>query len=404
VIRHILRCGLLATAIALPWGIGASAGSEDSRLLAFTARETARILQHGPWPLPWSRDPGNRVSGKPAAVELGELLFFDKRMSGNGTLACGSCHVPDRDWNDGLAFPAGLQALDRNTPNLMNVRLNRWFGWDGAADSLWAQSIRPLLDTRELGVDPHHVADLVRKDRKLACHYRQVFGAPPSDTDDEAVLVDVAKALAAFQETIVSGPTRFDEFRDALARGDQDAAGRYPQAAQRGLRIFVGKGGCAQCHTGPHFTNGEFHDAGVPFFAGSGRVDAGRHGGIKRLLASPFNLLGRYNDDPSRANAVGTRHVSLEHRNFGEFKVPSLRNAALTGPYMHNGGLATLRDVVRHYSELSVDRLHADGEQILKPLKLSAQETDDLIVFLETLTDYRASWRRVPPRNKSACG
>jgi cytochrome c peroxidase len=217
------------------------------------------------------------------------------------------------------------------------------------------------------------------------------------------VLVDAAKALAAFQETISSGPTRFDEFRDALARGDSDAAARYPRAAQRGLRIFVGKGGCSQCHTGPNFTNGEFHDIGVPFFAGAGRVDAGRHDGIRQLLASPFNLLARHNDDRSRANAVGTRHVSLEHRNFGEFKVPSLRNAALSAPYMHDGSLATLRDVVRHYSDLDVDRLHADGEQILKPLKLTAQEADEVVAFIETLSDHRPQRPRRPSRDHAGC-
>ena len=199
------------------------------------------------------------------------------------------------------------------------------------------------------------------------------------------VAVDVAKALAAYQETLVSGRTPFDEFRDALARGDRDAAARYPVAAQRGLKIFVGSGNCTSVTSGRAFTNGEFHDVGIPFFVEPGRVDPGRHDGIRKLQASRYNLLGPYNDDPARATATSTRHVALEHRNFGEFKVPSLRNVANTAPYMHNGSLATLRDVVRHYSNLDEDRLHADGERILKPLGLDKYDVDALVTFLETL-------------------
>ena len=384
------------TAALLALSTGAAAAHDDGPV-SYTGDEKRRILQHGPWPPRWARDPSNRFSGNVDAARLGELLFFDTRMSRSGALACGSCHLPERAWTDGRVRAVAALALDRNTPSLANVRLNRWFGWAGAADSLWAQSIRALVDADELGATAHDIARLVREDHELGCRYRQVFGSGPS-RDDEAVMVDVAKALAAFQETIVSGRTRFDAFRDALARGDREGIRRYPVTAQRGLRTFVGKGGCWQCHTGPAFTNGEFHDVGLPFFAAAGRVDPGRHGGIKLLVANPFNLLGRYNDDLSGANAVGTRHVAPEHRNFGEFKVPSLRNASLSAPYMHNGALEALRDVVRHYSELNVDRLHADGEQLLKPLKLSAQESDDLVAFLETLTDQSSARRRAPVR------
>jgi len=272
------------------------------------------------------------------------------------------------------------------------VRLQRWFGWDGANDSLWAQSIRPLLDARELGMSDVQVAALVRGDADLACRYRKVFGALPSK--DEAVLVGVGKALAAFQETLLSGRTAFDEFRDALLKGDQAAVAAYPDAAKRGLKIFVGKGACNVCHIGPAFTNGEFHDTGIPFFIEKGRVDPGRHAGIQNLRASPFNLLGAYNDDPKRSTATGTRHVALEHRNFGEFRTPSLRNLALTAPYMHDGRLATLRDVVNHYSAISPDRLHADGEAVLKPLNLSEGQAQDLVAFLESLQDGGGTYQR----------
>jgi cytochrome c peroxidase len=287
----------------------------------------------------------------------------------------------------------GHVEVDRNTQTLLDVRWNRWFGWDGAGDSLWAQSIRPMLDPREMGASAAHATGLVRGDAEYACHYRKAFGSSPP-ADDEALLADIGKALAAFQETLLSGRTAFDDFRDALARADAAGTASYSPAAQRGLKIFVGKGNCHLCHVGPNFSNGEFHDTGVSHFIRRGEVDAGRHGGIQRLKASPFNLLGRYNDDRSGAAAVKTKHVATDHRNYGEFRVPGLRNVALTAPYMHSGGLATLTEVVRHYSDLNLDRLHADGESILGPLKLSEQEIADLVAFLESLTERRSA---VPP-------
>jgi cytochrome c peroxidase len=218
------------------------------------------------------------------------------------------------------------------------------------------------------------------------------------------VLVNVGKVLAAFLEGLGTGRTPFDEFRDALARGDRETAGRYPVAAQRGLRIFVGKGHCRLCHVGPAFTNDEFHDVGVPFLVQPGRVDAGRHAGIKRLKADRLNLLGAYSDDASGASATKTRHVELQHANFGQFKTPSLRNVALTAPYMHDGRYATLQQVVRHYSDLDMERVHADGERLLRPLKLSDTEIDDLVAFLETLTAPEAAHGPVPPSRTEGCG
>ncbi|MGH7390010.1 MAG: cytochrome-c peroxidase [Candidatus Rokuibacteriota bacterium] len=374
---------VVVLAAALLWTATGAA-----ELLPFEAGEVRRILQHGPWPPAPPRDASNRVSGRPGAIVLGERLFFEPRLSATGATSCASCHRPDRGWTDGLRRAAGVVPLDRNTPGLWNVGHQRWFGWDGAGDSLWAQSIRPILDAREMGASARHVATLIRTDPSLACHYERAFGVSAAAArGDEALLVDAAKALAAFQETLASGRTAFDDFRDALARGDRASAARYPAAAQRGAKIFVGRGNCSVCHFGPAFTNGEFSDVGVPFLVAPGRVDPGRHGGIKLLRASRFNLLGPYSDDASGGAAVRTRHVDLQHRNWGEFKVPSLRNAALTAPYMHDGRYGTLGEVVRHYSELNEERLHADGERILRPLGLGPDEADDLVAFLGTLTD-----------------
>ena len=368
-----------------------SAGCAAAQLLDFTDAETSAILRHGPWPAPWTPDPSNRASGNPEAIAFGERLFFEPRLSPSGKVLCATCHAPFRGWQDSRVRAFGLAQADRNTPSLINVRHNRWFGWDGAGDSLWAQSIRPILEAREMGGSQAGAAALVRGDPELSCRFEKSFGAPPP-ASDRALLAGIGKALAAFQETLVAGRAPFDDFRDALDRGDRAAAARYPMAARRGLRIFAGRGNCGTCHFGPNFSNGEFHDTGVPFFVAGGGVDPGRHGGIRKLQSNPFNLLGQYNDEPrrgdqARPSARKTQHVSLEHRNFGEFKVPGLRNVALSAPYMHNGSLATLADVIRHYSEINPDRLHSDGESLLKPLRLSAGQAADLVAFLESLTE-----------------
>jgi cytochrome c peroxidase len=370
---------LLVCAVLLPGAAGAQPlvsplGNED----------IPRILAFGPWPPAQVIDPSNRASGQPAAVAFGAALFHDARLSRDGSVSCAGCHQPARGFSDGLPRAIALQPGTRNTLGLMDVGQQRWFGWDGANDNLWAQSLRPLLDAREMGSSLAMVANTVRSQPDLRDGYRRAFGQPPGN-DDEALAVDVAKALAAYQETLVSPRTPFDDFRDAVARGDRAAAAAYPLAAQRGLALFLGRARCYFCHSGPSFSNGEFADIGMPFFIGRGQVDPGRHGGIQALQRSRFNLLGPFNDDPDRSSATGTRHVLLEHRHFGEFKVPGLRGLTRTAPYMHDGSLATLRDVLRHYAEIDENRLHADGERILVPLRLSAPETEDLLAFLLSL-------------------
>ncbi|HEY6133971.1 MAG TPA: cytochrome c peroxidase [Rubrivivax sp.] len=361
----------------------------------FSPAELRRVQQLGPWPPPAAQDPGNAQAGRPEVIALGQRLFFDPRLSPDGRFACASCHAPAQAFADGLARAQGRETLARNTPSLWNAVHERWYGWDGAFDSLWSQALQPLLDQREMGASAAHVVATIRADAELGCAYRRVFGSAPGD--EEATLVNAAKALGAFVGSLVSGRTPFDDFRDALARNDAHAAERYPADARRGLRIFVGRGQCNVCHAGPMFSNGEFGDTGLPHFVRPGVVDPGRHGGINILRASPHNLLSRWSDAPAdSAAAVKTRHVQLQPRNFGEFKVPSLRNVALTAPYMHDGQIATLAGVVRHYSEINLERLHTDGEQILKPLQLSSDESADLLAFLQSLSDPRAAQWTAP--------
>jgi len=407
VTRHPSRLLIVGAMLALFAPLG-GAQNPGEFLLDFSEAELRRILQHGPWPPPASRDPSNRVSGNAGAIAFGEKLFFESRLSAKGSISCGTCHVPERGWSDGRKLGVGLVEVDRNTPTVQNVRTHRWFGWDGSSDNLWSQSIRPLLDAREMGMTERQVAEAVRNDADLACRYEKAFGARPP-ADDAAVLVAVGKALAAFQETLVSGRTPFDDFRDALANGNHKAAARYPQDAQKGLRIFAGKGNCSLCHFGPNFTHGEFHEIGIPVFKKAGGVDWGRYDGIKRLRANRFNLLGPFNDDPARADGMSTRHVALVPQTFEQFKVPTLRNVALTAPYMHNGHLATLADVVRHYSEIDPTLLHmahmyfdplvpeaVPTDTLLKPLKLSSIEISYVVAFLMTLTDTETGRPRKP--------
>ena len=378
---------LSVAAVAALAGLAAAMVASSRQAVTFSANERAAILAQGPWPQAQHPDPSNRFSGNTDAIAMGRRLFFDTRLSIDGRQSCATCHDPAKSFSDGKARSTGRALVDRNAIALANLGLNRWFGWAGAADSLWAQSIHPIVDAKELGLTAELLRESLASEPVFGTAYAHVFQSTVASDASERVLVNIAKALAAFQETIVTGRTPFDEFRDAMERDDARAMARYPISAQRGLQLFVGKGNCNVCHLGPNFTSGEFEDVGVPHFAEKGRVDPGRYGGIATLLASPFNRLGSYNDDPGKADGVPTRHVAQQHRNWGEFRVPSLRNVARTGPYMHNGSLATLDDVVRHYSEMDEERLHGhEGARLVRPLRLTMQERTDLAAFLETLS------------------
>lgn len=372
--RRLAAAALLVAMLAAP----------ASAKVLLTDEEISQTLSHGPWPLKTAPDRSNRVSGDGDAIEFGRRLFFSDKLSSDQSLSCASCHRPDRAFTDGRPRAMGRRLLDRNTPTLFNLRHHRWFGWGGSNDNLWAQSIAPIRHPDEMAMTPEGLRTTLA-DPAFSRRYRALFGAPETHGDDR-LLANVGKALAAYQETLETGATAFDRFREALAAGDTERASGYPKAAQRGLSLFLGKGKCSLCHSGPMFTNGEFSDAGVPYFVEPGRVDPGRHAGIRSLRASPFTLDGEFSDDTDKSGAWAVRGVVAKHADFGMFRVPSLRNVAETAPYMHDGSLARLEDVVRHYSEIDLERLHADGEAILAPLHLTEQEIADLVRFLETLS------------------
>ncbi len=374
----------VACIVALvPASTGAGHGQEERP--AFTDAERAAIVRQGPWPMAWRPDPSNRASGDETAVKLGFRLFFDPRLSDGAVMSCATCHRPERAFSENRAVSMGRVPLTRNAPGLDNVRHNKWFGRDGGTDSLWASSIRTFLKKEEFASGPALVTDLLKADEELRREFAAVFGPEALLQDGEAIMVLFAQALAAFQETLVSERTSFDDFRDAIAAGEMRSAELYPAAAARGAKLFFGRGQCHLCHFGPTFSNGEFGDIGLPLFLPGGGVDKGRYDGVRLVRRSRFNLLGPYNDEPGRSTAAKTRYLDLKPRNWGEFAVPSLRGVAQTAPYMHDGSLATLERVVRHYSAIDADRLHSASNQLLRPLNLSEGEIADLVAFLESL-------------------
>ena len=328
-----------AAVVALPvvlWG--APVAASDAGALA--PAERAAILAMGPWPPAPVRDAANPASGRPAGIALGEALFFSARLSPTG-LRCASCHEPWRQFADGRAVAQGVAAGSRNTPTLLDAARHRHYGWDGARDRLWQQSLRPLQDAREMPASASQVAALVRGDAALSTRFTGVFGAAPGD-DDALVLRETGLALAAYIETLASGRTPFDDWRDRLAAlpGEPAPSGDFPAAARRGLHLFVGRAGCVACHAGPTLSDDAFHVSLVHSLVAPGVPDAGRPG------------------EPANA-----------------FRTPGLRAVAATAPYLHDGSAARLCDAVQP---------HAADPGTVPPL-LTAAERRDLVAFLRTL-------------------
>lgn len=354
-------------------------------------------------------DPSNRFSDDPQAAALGEALFFDTGMSANGEVSCGTCHLPERQFQDDLALAQGIGVTNRRTMPLANVAYSSWQFWDGRKDSLWSQALDPIEDPAEHGFDrvavAHHVASVHKEG------YEALFGPLPaldefpphagprgdetartawdSLSEDDRQEVDgfyanVGKALDAFQRTIRHQPTRFDRFADRIAAGERpqgDAA--FDSLEIEGLRLFIGKANCIDCHNGPRLTDDHFHNTAVPPVPGLPE-DRGRAGAIQELLDDPFNCLGEYSDagegDCGELRFMVTESEELERA----FKTPSLRGAASRPPYMHAGQIATLEDVLDHYSEAPEP---VSGISQISPVIFTDRGRQALIAFLKTLDD-----------------
>jgi cytochrome c peroxidase len=354
------------------------------------AEVRARILAHaGLGAVP--SDPSNAVADDPAAARLGQALFYDPRLSADGHVSCGTCHDPNRGWSNGQRFGQGLDKTRRHVPTLWNAAWQRWFFWDGRADSMWSQSLKPLEAPGEHGTSRTGIVGLMAGDAALREAYEGIFGALPELEPEDRAGVDrafanVGKAIAAYERRIVSRGSAFDRFAERLRAGDPNAPELLDARARRGLLLFVGRAGCHNCHAGPNFTDGEFHDTGLA--AGPGEpMDGGRAEAVAALTADPFNTIGTFADgdrsDPQRA----VRFLSPRPEQRGQFKTPTLREVAHTAPYMHDGRFATLVDVVSHYSTLEGARFTGHHrESLLRPLLLDESEAADLVAFLESLS------------------
>lgn len=352
-------------------------------------------------------DPSNSFADDPAAAAFGEVLFFDTGLSGDGTVACATCHLPDRQFQDDLPRGQGVAVTNRRTMPLAGMAHEAWFFWDGRKDSLWSQALGPLEDARE------HAGDRVGLARHIAgthrAAYEGIFGPLPalshlpsegsplasglaqaswarmSEADRLAVdrvFANTGKALAAFQRTIAHRETRFDRFADALVAGrrpEGDAA--FSSLEIEGLRLFIGKANCVNCHNGPRFTDAFFHNTGVPPVEGLPR-DLGRTWAIADVMNDPFNCYGAYSD-ARRDECVELRFMApASHETDRAYKTPSLRGAAGRPPYMHAGQIATLEDVIDHYSRAPEA---IEGHTELEGIVFTDRGRAALVAFLKTL-------------------
>jgi cytochrome c peroxidase len=277
----------------------------------------------------------------PAKIALGRRLFRDRDLSRDGTLSCAVCHDPARAFanNRVVASGPGGPAVRRNVPTLINRVYGESFFWDGRAASLEQQVVQPLLNPSEMAMTPDAVIATARRDRGYSRQVLAAFGRAPQ-------MDDVARALASYVRTIRSGNSRYDRFRTGM-----EAA--LTQQEQRGMRVFFGAGRCGSCHAGPNLTDERFHNTGVSFRDGV-------------ML------------DPGRFIVTG---IAADR---GAFKTPTLREVARTAPYMHDGSVATLDQVVEYYDRGGNATPGLDA--ILRPIGLTQEDKRALVAFLRGLS------------------
>jgi cytochrome c peroxidase len=398
---RIAGCAALATVL-----VAALAGRRDR--WSAEERETLKSLSLGSLgPLP--SDPSNRVAEDARAVALGEKLFSDTRLSGNGKVSCATCHVPQKDFQDGTPLAHGVGTTGRRTMPVAGTAHGAWFFWDGRTDSQWSQALGPLESPVEHGGTRTQYAHVV------GAHYRgeyeAVFGPLPSldglpaqagpvaDTawhaawtripaarqgDVSRVYANIGKAIAAFERRIGFTSTRFDRYVDAeLAGRAHDSTSAFSDDEVAGLKLFIGKASCVTCHNSARLTDDHFHNTGVPASALVAAVDSGRAVGVRKALAAEFACTSTYSDakpdDCAELRFATTEGEALVRA----YKTPSLRGVADRAPYMHAGQIATLTDVVDHYDRAPKSPM---GHSELKPLKLSAKERRQIESFLKTLS------------------
>ncbi len=275
-------------------------------------------------------------------VELGKALYFDKRLSKDNTVSCATCHDPKKGWTDQAPVSAGIggQRGGRSAPTVLNSAYHEKQFWDGRAPSLEEQAKGPIHNPIEMGFTHEACVARLKKIKGYAPLFKQAFG------DGEITIDRVAKAIATFERTVLTGNSKYDKWQN----GDKKAMNA---SEIRGHTLFHGKANCAICHDGFNFTDSDFHNLGV---------------GTAKEIAKPD--LGRY-------------EVTKEDKDRGAFRTPPLRNLRDTAPYMHDGSQHTLEQVVDFYDRGGEKNPNLSGR--IKPLRLTPAEKKDLIAFLDAL-------------------
>jgi len=316
----------------------------------------------------------------PAKIELGRKLFFDRRLSLNGTLSCAMCHVPEQGFtNNELATAVGIEGrtVRRNSPSLLNVGYQRSLFHDAREDRLEYQIWSPLLAANEMG-NPS-IGSVLATIRRADDYGRRFEEAFP---DRGLAMETIGMALASYERTLISGDSSFDRW---YYGGEQGAIGA---SAERGFSLFVGRAGCARCHTvdadATLFTDGALHNTGVGYAAAMGESPS-----VRRIQVAPGQWLEVASEIVAQVaepppSDLGRYEITQDPADRWKYRTPTLRNVALTGPYMHDGSLETLRQVVDFYNRGGVPNENLDPE--IRPLGLGEREIEDLVAFLETLT------------------
>jgi cytochrome c peroxidase len=315
----------------------------------------------------------------PAKIALGKRLFEDKRFSADGTVSCANCHDPAKAFADGLPIAEGIKKLKgtRNAPTVIDAAYYEAQFWDGRRPSLEEQAKDPFLNPVEQGLTSHEpILETIRKDPSYPTAFRNVFGIEAKD-----ITIDhVVKAIASFERTVISGDSPLDRY---LYGGDKTA---ISESAIRGLEIYRVKGRCQDCHTigqtNAIFTDNKFHNVGVGFKRIQPRM---------MQIANAFRKAKQEGKDIDKSilgdqevSELGRFVVTLQPSDIGRFKTPTLRNVAVTAPYMHDGSLKTLEEVVDLYDKGGENNPLLDSG--IRPLNLTDQEKADLVAFLKSLT------------------
>jgi len=390
--------------------------SFNSYALEFNSAEKGLIQSLSGQYLSIPIDKSNKVSGNPLAIKMGKQLFFSKDLTPKKNFSCASCHIPQLGWADNKKLSKiQRETVNKHTPSLWNVGANRWFFWDGRADTLWAQATQSLEAHDELDSNRIFIARMVITNPQLRAAYLKLFKSfpecininklpkegKPSHHNSQMnknwlqlstcqkqgineLFIAVTKMIAAFEETIISKQSPFDQFAKSLQL--QQVSSALTEQQQQGLKIFIGKAKCISCHSGPNFTDNEFHS----IFFNDDAVISGhtRYEGIKKLLKDPFNSKGRYSDqDPTHFNKLDYVYRNIELK--GKYKTPSLRNITESAPYMHDGRMDRLEKVIKYYSQISSSESEQHQETIFDDTAINETEQQALFQFLRALTDTR---------------